>query len=703
MSNRKLNFIIIYRITILLALLLGLNSGCLAQEPVGSGVRLSEEKIEPPKSVRRFRQLDIFELEFASDPQISPNGERVVYVRNSFDIMTDKSQARLWVVNADGKEHRPITDFDQLGSSPRWSPDGNRIAFVSSDGSKGQIFCRWMDTGETAKLTSLLESPSGLKWSPDGKKIAFSSFVPKKLAIDVKLPSKPKGASWAEPAKYIEQLKYRADGRGYLREGHTHLFVVDASGGTARQVSSGDFNHSSDFSWSKDGSALWFTANRIADAELEPNHRNLYSVNVATGEIMDVAIRKGATQSPIELEDGSLLFAGNVDNLKGYQPAKIYKLSDNEEELVSREFDRSIRSLTLNQESGTTCFLYDEEGTTSIGEFSLAGEFRKIASNVGGMTLGRPYSSGGFSISNTGAIAFTSCKTLDPANVSIIPKGTSKPIQLTDLNRDILGERDLGAVEEFWFSSSFDNQRIQSWIVTPPDFDEKKKYPMILEIHGGPFANYGPRFSAEMQLYAAAGYVVLYMNPRGSTSYGEEFGNLIHHKYPGNDYDDLMSGVDAVIEKGFVDPGQLFVTGGSGGGVLTSWIVGKTDRFAAAVVAKPVINWFSFALTADSYNYFYKYWFPGYPWDHLEEYMQRSPIMHVGKIRTPTMLLTGENDYRTPISESEQLYQALKLRKIETAMVRIPGAGHGIAARPSNLITKTAYVLYWFEKFRKKK
>ena len=193
MSNRKLNFIIIYRTTILLALLLGLNSGCLAQEPVGSGVRLSEEKIEPPQSVRRFRQLDIFELEFASDPQISPNGERVVYVRNSFDIMTDKSQTRLWVVNADGKEHRPITNFDQLGSSPRWSPDGNRIAFVSSDGSKGQIFCRWMDTGETAKLTSLLESPSGLKWSPDGKKIAFSSFVPKKLSIDVKLPSKPQG------------------------------------------------------------------------------------------------------------------------------------------------------------------------------------------------------------------------------------------------------------------------------------------------------------------------------------------------------------------------------------------------------------------------------------------------------------------------------------------------------------------------------
>jgi len=702
--TKTFSFLPFIRFAILIAFFPWCVPSVIAQESDdASSIQAKVQKSDTSQTVRRLGQIDIFDLEFASDPQISPNGERVVYVRNSFDIMTDKSQARLWIVDATGKNHRPLTDFDQYGSSPRWSPDGSRIAFVSSDGDKSQVFCRWMDTGQTAKLTSLLESPTGLKWSPDGTKIAFSSFVPKQLAIDVKLPKKPSGAKWADPAKYIERLKYRADGRGYLREGNTHLFLVDASGGTAKQITSGNYDHSSDFSWSRDGASIWFSANRTAAAELEPNHKNLYSVNIESKEITAIAVRKGATRSPIELKDGEVIFAGNIDNLKGYQPNKIYRLKGGKEELVSREFDRSIASLQLNSESGAALFLYDEEGTTTVGEFSLDGEFRKIVSNVGGTTLGRPYSSGGYSVAQDGSIAFTKCGTMNPANVAVLQKGASEPIQLTDLNRDLLGERDLGQVQEFWFSSSFDNQRIQSWIVTPPDFDEKKKYPMILEIHGGPFANYGPRFSAEMQLYAAAGYVVLYLNPRGSTSYGEEFGNLIHHNYPGNDFDDLMSGVDALIEKGYVDTNQLFVTGGSGGGVLTSWIVGKTDRFAAAVVAKPVINWFSFALTADSYNYFYKYWFPGYPWDHLDEYMRRSPIMQVGKIQTPTMLLTGENDYRTPISESEQLYQALKLRNVPTAMVRIPGAGHGIAARPSHLISKTAYVLYWFEKFKKKK
>ena len=223
---------------------------------------------------------------------------------------------------------------------------------------------------------------------------------------------------------------------------------------------------------------------------------------------------------------------------------------------------------------------------------------------------------------------------------------------------------------------------------------------MILEIHGGPFASYSPFFASEIQLYASAGYVVLYANPRGSTSYGEEFGNLIHHNYPGEDYDDLMSGVDAVIAKGFIDESNLMVTGGSGGGVLSSWIIGKTNRFKAAVVAKPVINWYSFVLYADGPAFFYRYWFPGKPWDHTEHYMKRSPISLVGNVTTPTMVLTGEEDYRTPIAETEQYYAALKIQKVDAAMVRVPGASHGIANQPSNLVAKVAAILSWFDKYK---
>ncbi|MCK5576624.1 MAG: S9 family peptidase, partial [Sphingomonadales bacterium] len=222
------------------------------------------------------------------------------------------------------------------------------------------------------------------------------------------------------------------------------------------------------------------------------------------------------------------------------------------------------------------------------------------------------------------------------------------------------------------------------------------------EIHGGPHAAYGPHWSTEVQLFAAKGYVVLFTNPRGSTSYGEEFANLIHHCYPCGDYQDLMDLVDATIDQKSIDKDALFVTGGSGGGVLTSWIVGKTDRFKAAVVAKPVINWTSFVLTADMYPYFTKYWLKGTPWDNPMHYWERSPLSLVGNVTTPTMLLTGEQDYRTPISESEQYYQALKLLGVETAMVRIQNSGHGIAGKPSNLMNKVAYILAWFEKHAKK-
>jgi acylaminoacyl-peptidase len=319
-----------------------------------------------------------------------------------------------------------------------------------------------------------------------------------------------------------------------------------------------------------------------------------------------------------------------------------------------------------------------------------------VLDRVGGLSLGRPYDGGSYSVSRNGRVAYTHCTPYRPADVYLAVPGRADGAPLTQLNEDLLAQRELGTVEAFEVPSSFDGRPVQGWIVRPPRFDASQSYPLLLEIHGGPFANYGDRFALEMQLYAAAGHVVVYTNPRGSTSYGEEFANLIHHAYPSQDYDDLMSCVDAVIARGSIDASRLYVTGGSGGGVLTAWIVGKTDRFRAAVVAKPVIHWTSFALTADLYPFFVKYWFPGMPWEVPEQYWERSPLSLVGNVSTPTMVLTGESDWRTPISESEQYYQALKLRGVDTALVRIPEASHGITDRPSRFAAKTAYVLEWF-------
>jgi acylaminoacyl-peptidase len=362
--------------------------------------------------------------------------------------------------------------------------------------------------------------------------------------------------------------------------------------------------------------------------------------------------------------------------------------------------DRDAENPAWSADGSGLFFQYDDEGNTKLAFVTLDGSVRTLAVDLGGLSLGRPYSGGTFSVARDGRFAFTFSRPDHPADVALGGPGIESPRRLTALNDDLLSHKQLAAVEEIWTESSYDGRRIQAWIAKPPGFDESRKYPLVLEIHGGPFANYGDRFSAEVQLYAAAGYVVLYMNPRGSTSYGGEFGNLIHHAYPSQDYDDLMSSVDAVIEQGYVDEENLFVTGGSGGGVLTAWIVGKTDRFRAAVSAKPVINWYSFVLTADRTSFFSRWWFPGPPWDHVEHYMARSPLSLVGNVTTPTMLLTGEEDYRTPISESEQFYTALKLRKVPTMLVRIPDASHGIASKPSNLMAKVAYILSWFERYR---
>jgi acylaminoacyl-peptidase len=374
-------------------------------------------------------------------------------------------------------------------------------------------------------------------------------------------------------------------------------------------------------------------------------------------------------------------------------------LASGESRSLTADLDRSVSDIQWSANSKSVWIRYNDLGMARIAEVDLKGNLTQAVVVLGGTALGRPYTSGAFSVGGKGRIAYTMGRDDRPADLALIRSGKSS-LQLTDLNSDLMGQREMSRVERMVWPSSHDGLEIEGWVMKPPSFDPGEKYPMILEIHGGPHSAYGPNYSTEAQLFAAAGYVVFYTNPRGSTSYGEKFANEIDLAYPGYDYDDLISGVDALIGKGYVDSEQLFVTGGSGGGVLTAWIVGKTDRFRAAVVAKPVINWASFVLTADLNYFFATTWFDAAPWEDYEGYWKRSPLSLVGNVSTPTMLLTGEEDYRTPMSETEQYYQALKHRGIDTLMVRIPGASHSIYARPSNLIAKVNNILAWFERYR---
>lgn len=656
----------------------------------------------------RLTEMDIFQIEFVSDPQISPDGKKIIYVRQFCDIMSDRRYSNLWIINFDGTDHRPLTTGHYSDTSPRWSPDGNRIAYISDRDGTPQIYVRWMDTGQTAKLTNLQHPPEGIAWSPDGQQLAFTTLVPESPPTIAKLPAAPAGAKWAEPPMVIDKLVYRFNGPGYLKPGYTHLFVIPAEGGTPRQISSGHFHHggagfrASEAVWTPDGKYLIMSANRRTDYELEPLDTEVYEFSVADGTVRALTNRRGPDTSPAVSPDGRLIaYLGFDDAYQGYQVTKLYVMNrdGSGSHVLSAKLDRDVRNPQWASDGRGIYFLYDDQGNTKLGFYGLDGTLKPLTGNIG--TGGSAYSSGSYTVAKNGAFAITYTRPDVPGDVAVGTTTNPTVKVITAVNADLLAHKKLGQVEEIWYPSSLDQRRIHGWIIKPPDFDPAKKYPLILEIHGGPFANYGDRFDLEKQLWAAHGYVVLYTNPRGSTSYGQEFGNLIHHAYPGDDFYDLNSGVDAVIAKGYVDPDNLFVTGGSGGGVLTCWMIGRTNRFRAAASAYPVINWYSFVLTADISAFVTKYWFPGLPWDHVDHYEKRSLLSVVKNVTTPTMIITGEEDYRTPMSESEQYYQALKLLGVESVLVRVPGEPHGIRRRPSHHLAKVLYIVSWFDRHKK--
>jgi dipeptidyl aminopeptidase/acylaminoacyl peptidase len=652
------------------------------------------------QSSKKLKPIDIFSMEYVSEPRISPDGKKVLYVRNFKDIMTDKNYSNIWMINFDGSDNTPITTGNQNDFSPVWSNSGKMFSYKSNFDGSVQLYLYRIFHGSTQKLTNMQSSVGAVDWSVDDKFLTFNSFVGVSKNILIQMPQKPKGAKWNKPPIEIDDMNYRNDGSGYTKQGNSQIFTLPVEGGTPRQVTFLDKDAGSP-KWLSDNELL-FSANLHENSDLEPNNSEIYLLNLETEEFSALTSRLGPDSQPkVSPDNASIAYLGFDDKYLGYQQNSLYVMSRDGKDVknISGDFDRNIGNINWSEDGEGLFFQYDDKGMTNLAYMSLSGKVKDIVDEIGGLSLGRPYSGGTYTISKNGRYAFTFGNVYNPSDLGV-GFNSFKAI-LTNLNKDLFDYKELGKVEEVWYESSFDGRKIQGWLVKPPNFDSNKKYPLILEIHGGPFANYGFRFSAEVQLFASKGYVVLYTNPRGSTSYGKEFGNLIHHNYPSQDYDDLMSGVDYVMQRNYIDKDNLFVTGGSGGGVLTSWIVGKTHRFNAAVVAKPVINWYSFVLYADNISFFYKYWFPGLPWDNLEEYMKRSPISYVGNVKTPTMLLTGEEDFRTPMAESEQFYAGLKLNQVESMLVRIPGASHGIAARPSNLIAKVNAITAWFEKYKK--
>nr|WP_256717670.1 S9 family peptidase [Shewanella sp. UCD-KL12] len=653
---------------------------------------------------KRLQLEDIFSLEYASNLEINAKGDEVYFVRNYMDIHTDKKLGNIWKVDSK-KNLTPVTNGLHVDHSPTLSPDNKKLAYISTASGKPQIHIKWLDTGVTGQMSHFTHSPSNLSWSPDGRYIAFTRFVAEKPKSVVSLPGKPKGAKWAKPAIFIDDMYYRFDGAGLTPPGNRQLFLMSADGGAARQLSQGKFDHSGPLSWSRDGEQIIYSANTRDDSELEWTDSNIFSLDIDSLAVIQLTDRNGPDKQAVISPNGKMIaYLGFDQHYKNYENTQLYimQLDGSNKRSLTASFDRSVNSIKWADNSKGLFMSYHDRGETYVAYQPLSGKRKVVAKNLGGLAFGRPYTGSEFDVADNGTIAFTYSAPQRPADIAISRKG--KTTQLTSLNDNALSHKTLASIKEMTVKSSYDDLEVQAWVAYPPGYeaDKKsgKKFPLILEIHGGPVTNYGPHFAAEIQLMAASGYVVVYANPRGSDSYGKAFSQLIYNNYPSQDFDDLMSVVDGVIAQDAIDTDNLFVTGGSGGGVLTAWIVGHTDRFKAAVVAKPVINWYSFALTTDIYPFVIKNWFEKMPWEDAEHYMKLSPISYVGNVTTPTMLLTGEADIRTPIAESEQFYQALKLRNIDTAMVRIPDAPHGIYKRPSNLMSKVAHILWWFDKYQ---
>lgn len=649
-----------------------------------------------------FSYKDLFHMEYAANPVVMPDGKNVVYERRSMDIMSDSLRRNLWTVALDGSSHMPLLSDSKNHYSPVFSPDGSKMAYLSSKEGKVQIYVRDVATGNTARVTDVERGPSGLSFSPDGKQIAFAMFTPKSAKPPFNLDFKPKDAKWADSAHYIDNTLFQRDGAGMNKPGNMQVYLVPTIGGTPRQLTTSPHDHPGSLAWTKDGKNIIVSANTREDYDFDIFNSDLHSIDVKTGEITKLTDASGPEGSPKMSPDGKkVAFTGFEDNGKSSQNSELYVMNPDGSNIkrLTPDLDRSVGDITWADNSKGVYFSYDDQGKKHVAYVSLSGKLSKKTDLLGGMSIGRPYTSGHYDITDDGDVVYTHATGDTPADLALVNK-RGKVTKLTDLNSDVFGHKSLNKPELMTVKSSFDQRELQAWIVTPPDFDPSKKYPLILEIHGGPHTAYGPEFSSEVQLFAAAGYVVVYGNPRGSTSQGAEFANLIDKNYPSEDYNDLMDMVDGVIAKGYVDEKNLFVTGGSGGGVLTAWIIGNTDRFKAAVVAKPVINWTSMIGTSDIYTFMTRYWFTDLPWNDYEQYWKRSPLSLVGNVKTPTMVLTGELDVRTPMAESEQYYGALRLEGVESSLVRIQGAYHGIAAKPSNLARKIGYILSWFDKYK---
>ena len=675
---------------------------------------------ESPVATRGLSEENLLDFVWIADPRISPDGSRIVFTRVHVDRDADEYRTALWIIGSDERVARPLTPGPK-DSSARWSPDGNAIAFVRGGGpdTPAQIHVLPMSGGEATALTALAKGASSAAWSPDGRRIAFTSTT--NPALDE--PAKPKPKH--EPARVVTKPVFRENNVGFTDyERRDHVWVIDAAGGTPRQLTTGAFAEESP-RWSRDGRNILFASDRREEPWFGDEYGAIWSVPAdltapTDGGAMQLLCEPGgAVHAFVEDAAGRLAIVGsqtlpeprsyNQPALllaEGAVPRRTVKVFDGDGQYAVGEAVNSDQHPPRG--GGEIPLAFAGDGNAVIVRVSRQGGARlaRIDLANGALTELTPAHAelfGGTCSTNGRRWALTLGGFGTPGDLFLLDVEAGALKKLYGPNDELLAKRAPCDVEEFWYDS-FDGRKIQGWIVKPPDFDAARKYPLILEIHGGPHTAYGTGFFHEFHALANAGYVVLYTNPRGSTSYGLEFANVIQYRFPGDDAKDLLAGVDAVVKRGYIDEKRIGVTGGSGGGLLTNWLVCQSDRFAAAITQRCVTDWAQMYWSCD-FAMYRPFWFRKPPHEDRDEWFDRSPLKYVENIKTPLMILHSEEDWRTPIAQGEILFRALKQLKRTVVMVRFPGENHELSrsGMPSRRVQNQQHIRAWFDRWLKDK
>lgn len=679
-------------------------------------VALSGVAVVPAISdTRPITEKDLLKFKWVADPQISPDGKQVAYALVTVNEKEDRYDTSIWSVATSGGAPRQLTTGPH-DTAPRWSPDSQTLAFLrAGEKDPPQIYLLAMSGGEGKKLTDLPKGASPAVWAPNGNAIAFTSST---TPEDLEKKGKKDAGEKKSDVRIITRAVYRFNGVGWLDPTHPqHIWTVAVpttgqEPAEPRQVTSGKYSEGQ-LVWSRDASKIYFVSNRVDEPYYYPPDSNVYSVGASGGATQTVIDIDGPVNEPAPAPDGSRSsFVGfvNPPQAQSHTNARVFVYANGKATSLTAGYDFDIGTTVIGDqhaprggEPGALVWTPDSRAvmvsTTEHGRSNLV-RIDVATGRVEPLTTGNHDLIAYTATPDASKFAVTLSDATHLGDLYVLETATKKLTQLTHINDELFSGLKLSEPEEIWYTS-FDGRKINGWILKPPDFSASKKYPMILEIHGGPHVAYGWTFFHEFQWMAAKGYVVLYANPRGSTSYGQEFANIIQYKYPGDDFKDLMAGVDEVLKRGYVDQKRLGVTGGSGGGLLTNWTVTQTPRFAAAVSQRSVADWAAFWYTAD-FSLFTPSWFRSTPFHDPEEFLARSPVRYAEKITTPLMLIVGDQDLRTPPTQGgEAMFRALKAQKKPTVMVSFPGETHELSrsGKPSHRVERLQHILSWFDKY----